>query len=45
MKRLFSYTTLEILIIFCVVGLMVRAFYPTVSRTMSSFVNSIPRDL
>jgi hypothetical protein len=45
MKRLFRYTTVEILMAVCLVGLVARSLYPTVSLAVSSFVHSIPRDL
>jgi hypothetical protein len=45
MKRLFRYTTVEILVALCLFGLVARSLYPTVSRAMFSFINGIPRDL
>lgn len=45
MKRLFRYTTVEILMVLCVVGVVSRSLYPSVSRAMSSFINEIPWNL
>jgi hypothetical protein len=45
MRRLFRYSTCELLVALGFVGLLARSLYPTVSRAMFSFLHELPWNL